>query len=192
MAIVTHGTTLAGFKAIMARSGKIETDSPWTVSQDDGKMYFYHAESVGEAYGYEEPEYSVDAAANLSFEAGRLQYAVAGEGGQVVVLVCDIPDSSLELDYSCNGDCSVMSEARAMDCDEFDPAWIVEIRTCDFNVWDCPFILACAWDNSLFNKWVVPENLQKVVERVKEVHCESLYDFELESENVAEFIAQNA
>lgn len=198
MALVTHGTTLAGFKAIMAQMGKgVLGVAPWTVSDNDGQMYFFDVKSVGEDYGHdydEEQNEAINVTANQSFEAARLQYAVQGLGGQVVVLVCDIPDDMLELDYSCHGDSDAMPNARAVACYDFDPSWIVNIQVADFDQWDCVAALACVWDNELFNGGEVPLKLAQLVESVKG-NCElfeSLYDYDLESVDVQEFIANNA
>lgn len=196
MALVTHGTTLAGFKAIMAGAGKSLDHNPWTVSDNDGQMYFFDVESVGRDYGHdydEEQTEALNVTANQSFEAARLQYAAKGQGGQVVVLICDVPDDMLELDYSCHGDSDAMPHARAVPCDEFNPKWIVDIQVADFDQWDCVAALACVWGNDLFNRDEVPEKLAALVDMVSG-NCElydSLYDFDLQSVDVQEFITNN-
>lgn len=192
MALVTHGTTLAGFKAIMAGEGKASLGTaPWTVSDNDGQMYFYSAIGCYVDWHGEQPEGAVDTtpAANQSFEAARLQYAVKGLGGQVVVLVCDIPDDLLELDYSCHGDSSAMPNARAIACCDFDPAWIVDIQVANFDQWDCVPALLCVWSNELFNQGEVPERLAKLIESIghSDDLYEGLYDYSLESVDVQEF-----
>lgn len=200
MALVTHGTTLAGFKAIMKGEGKASLGAaPWTVSDNDGQMYFFDVKATGEDYGCNindegDREDAITYTANLSFEAARLQYAVQGKGGQVVVLVCDIPSDLLELDYSCHGDSDAMPNARAIACCDFDPAWIVDIRVADFDQWDCVAVLACIWGNGLFNQGEVPERLAQLVEAVSGDHgfFDSLYDFHLESVHVPTFIENNA
>ena len=197
MALVTHGTTLAGFKAIMAGAGKSLEHNPWTVSDNDGQMYFYDVKSVGEEYGHdydEEQTEAINATCNQAFEAARLQYAAKGQGGQVVVLICDIPDDMLELDYSCHGDSDAMPHARAVPCSDFDPKWIVDIKVADFDVWDCVAALLCVWGNELFNRGEVPERLSVIVENCQGVDglYDCLYGFELESVDVQEFIAKNA
>jgi hypothetical protein len=197
MALVTHGTTLAGFKAIMAGAGKDDLGhSPWTVSDNDGQMYFFDVKATGDDYGHDYDDEQTDAincTANQSFEAARLQYAVQGKGGQVVVLICDVPDDMLELDYSCHGDSDAMPNARAVPCSDFDPKWIVDIQVADFDQWDCVAALACVWGNELFNTGSVPLKLAQLVESVKGNYelTESLYDFELVSVDVQEFIANN-
>lgn len=198
MALVTHGTTLEGFKAIMAGAGKADLGSaPWTVSDNDGQMYFYDVKSVGEDYGHdydEEQTEAINATCNQSFEAARLQYAVQGKGGQVVVLICDVPDDMLELDYSCHGNSDAMPNARAVPCSDFDPAWIADIKVADFDQWDCVAALACVWDNDMFNREEVPERLAQLVNQIgySDGLFESLYEFELESVDVQEFVKENA
>jgi len=200
MAIVTHGTTLAGFKAIMSKEGKSLVHAPWTVSDNDGIMYFYDANSTGGDHGYcpeDEADDCRTAAANQSFEAARLQYAAKGQGGLVVVLVCDIPDDKLDLDYSCHGDSDRMPNARSIACESFDPSWIVEIRTETFDQWDCIPALLCVWDNTLFNKEEIPQGLATTVDIMHEAGSnyaliESLYDFELRTVDMEEFIHENA
>lgn len=204
MALVTHGTTIEGFKAIMSQQGKgVLGVAPWTVSDNDGQMYFYDVHATGEEYGHGDPEEegfdvfgAIDAACNQSFEAARLQYAVQGKGGQVVVLVCDIPDHMLELDYSCHGDSDAMPNARAVACCDFDPSWIVDIQVATFDQWDCVSALLCVWGNELFNRGEVPERLASVVDALDNGNnwalAETLYNYSLESVDVQEFIANNA
>lgn len=200
MALVTHGTTLEGFKAIMAQMGKgVLGVAPWTVSDNDGQMYFFDVRSVGEDYGHdydEEQTEAINCTANQSFEAARLQYAVQGKGGQVVVLVCDIPDDMLELDYSCHGDSDAMPNARAVACCDFDPSWIVDIKVATFDQWDCVAALLCVWGNELFNRGEVPERLANLVDALDNGNnwalTETLYEYSLESVDVQEFIANNA
>ncbi|WYV99615.1 hypothetical protein Kassivere_00106 [Pseudomonas phage vB_PpuM-Kassivere] len=200
MALVTHGTTLEGFKAIMAGNGKCTLGpAPWTVSDNDGCMYFFDVKSVGADYGHdieEEQTEAIQVTCNQSFEAARLQYAVQGKGGQVVVLVCDVPDQLLELDYSCHGDSDAMPNARAIGETEFDPAWIVDIRVAEFDQWDCVAALLCVWGNDLFNRGSVPERLVSLVNTLDNGNnwelAETLYEYSLESVDVKEFIANNA
>jgi hypothetical protein len=189
---------MQGFKDIIAGKGKSLAASPWTVSDNDGQMYFFDVAATGEDYGHsidDELEDAINVTCNQSFEAARLQYAVNGQGGQVVVLVCDIPDDMLELDYSCHGDSDAMPNARAVPCCDFDLKWIVDIKVGAFDQWDCVAALACVWGNQLFNHGAVPEKLAALVDNVAG-NCDglydSLYDYELVSvQNVSEFIQAN-
>lgn len=183
MAIVTHGTTLDGFKAIMGNKGKQGLPAPWTVSDNDNQMYFYDAVAVSEEWG---DEYSPEPAQRQSSEQAVLQLCSGGYGGTVVVLTCDIPDDLLEQDYSCDN----MENARCIPCDSFDPSWIVEIHTREVDQWVIPLHLACILDNSMFNTSQIPETLLTLAQAVGYNDC--IYEFELDQQDVKSFIEDNA
>lgn len=154
MAILTHGTTEQGLKAILSGSGKTLC-SLWDCSDRDDYMYFYDAKDVAEDYGRDEDEDGTDDAVRQSLENAQLQLVTEGAGGKIFSLVCEVPDDLIELDDSCPN----MQHARRIECEKFDPKWIVAIYTHDVNIWSLPFILSSVITNDLVAEWNVSSEL---------------------------------
>lgn len=184
MAILTHGTTLEGFKAIMAGNGKADLPAPWTVSDNDGAMYFYDAAAVAGDYGCD--EFDASYARNASYENATLQVAMTAKSGLVVVLTCDIPDDILEVDYSCDN----MEHARSIGCDEFKLEYITAIHICEIDQWSIPFLIQGVIDNPMFNVGELPPKLLKLATVCG--YDDDHFDYELIEVEKEKFIRDNA
>ena len=88
---LTHGTTLEGFKAIMAGIGKHDQPNPWTVSDNDDQMYFYDSVAVAEDYGRDEDDLCHGDSVNSSFENARLQIAFTGKSNTCLLYTSPSP-----------------------------------------------------------------------------------------------------
>lgn len=188
---LTHGTTLGGFKAIMAGVGKHDQPNPWTVSDNDSQMYFYDAVAVAEDFGREGDELPCHGdSVNSAFENARLQIAFTGKSNTAVVIVCEVPEHIIEMDSSCEN----MPHARSIQCEEFDPSWITHIYTCDVDMWDAPQILACVSDNDMFNWGEVPEKLVRLSKILAKNGdgFDDLYDYDMIPQTMEKFIKDNA
>lgn len=187
---LTHGTTLEGFKAIMAGIGKHDQPNPWTVSDNDGQMYFYDSVAVAEDYGRDEGDLCHGDAVNSSFENARLQIAFTGKSDTAVVIVCEVPEHLIELDSSCEN----MPHSRSIQCGGFNPEWITHIYTCGVDIWEIPYILACVVQNHLFNWGDVEEKLVKLANVLanSDDGFDDLYDYDMALQELDQFIKVNA
>lgn len=187
---LTHGTTLEGFKAIMAGIGKHDQPNPWTVSDNDGQMYFYDSVAVAEDYGRDEDDLCHGDAVNSSFENARLQIAFTGKSDTAVVIVCEVPEHLIELDSSCEN----MPHSRSIQCGDFSPEWITHIYTCGVDIWEIPYILACVVQNHLFNWGDVEEKLVKLANVLanSDDGFDDLYDYDMALQELDQFIKVNA
>ena len=160
MASLVHGTTAEGFKAIMSKAGKCGLGSPWTVSDNDGMMYFYDAVQVGEEWGCDSDDEAIERAAMQAAEQAELQYACQGKAGDIIVLVCNVPDDIVEVDTSCEN----MEHCRMIPCDSFDASMIVSAFHTALDIWQVPYVLASVMSNSYFNTADIPANLLRLAE----------------------------
>lgn len=162
MATLIHGTTSKGFKAIINGEGKAGLHNPWSVSDNDGMMYFFDAEQILSECGFDEESEAIAQGVNQAFEQARLQWACRGEAGDIVVMVCDVPDDIVEVDTSCPN----MEHCRMIPCGSFNESMIKRVFTGSMDIWEVPSILGCVLGNDIFNTYELPEKLLSLAERI--------------------------
>lgn len=186
MALFTHGTTLEGLKAILTGAGKSELSNPWTVSDNDGQMYFYAVEKALDEW--DTIEEALESCQRASMENARMQAAFTGKPTDVYVLTCEIDPDLLEDDYSCENMGGVASQ---MACTDFDIGTVVAVHKLELSIWDYPVVLACMLNNNLFNWGEVDPRLMALAKNVSDDAFDSLYEHELQEVDKEELVKLN-
>lgn len=157
MAIVYHGTTKENLNRILTGEGK--QSGPWTVSDLDNMMYFWNQSKLLESG--EDIEIGID----YAFDAASTQAALKGENTELYVLECEINDSILEDDYSCEN----MEMASCINISDFNLNMIKKVYKADFNKWHAPYHIAWLLGNMYFNQsQVIDETLLDIAQTIRD------------------------
>lgn len=171
-AIVYHGTTKAGYEAIMAKKSINEKSiSVWNCSERDSNFYVW---GLFDEYRDEDKSYRENDCRNRAIDSAQCQAAINGEN-EIYVLGFEVEidpereeseedfSEDIELDSSCEN----MSGAFTLLFDGEVIPEPSEVWRCDFNQYLSPFIVSSLLDNPHFNDWNADETLLKAAEIIK-------------------------
>lgn len=140
--------TRTAFEAFKAGQGKRDMVAPWSVSDNDGMMYFYSALKVSQEYGdMPESEYTESMGISRAYESASIQAALQGET-EIIVLCMDLS----EVEYSDDNSCENMAYiADCAACEDVSTAQIVKAYSLPYSQYLTPFTIAGLLDNEYFN-----------------------------------------
>lgn len=164
-----HGITAKAYEQYKLRQGKSGVVSPWVCSDNDGYTYVWPLSTCCE--GVDDPEEARHIGIRLARECALTQASVNNDE-KVYVIVVDIPEDVLDVDYSCEN----MENARYIPENAFYNYNPVEILEFDCPIYWHPFIISGVFDNYQFNKSAINEDLLQFAKVCKGGENSALYD----------------
>lgn len=158
-----HGMTRKAFEAFKAGKGKSELITPWSVSDNDGCMYFYSAAKIKNEYCNEGDtdeilQYGIDNA----YSSGSIQAAMSGDN-EVIVLCLNLSDVCYSDDYSCENMAYIADYAN---CDSVQMQHVIKAYSLPYVQYMAPFTIAGLLNNNYFNTYDVDPTLLKFAEQI--------------------------
>lgn len=171
---VVHGTTKAGYNAIINRTGK--ESGPWYCSDCDGFTYVYPFDKVEKEWGTEGDEETEQRALQLSFESAQIQ-TVHNTETTLIALIIEVPDHLLDEDFSCE---NMESIASCFNIAEWDKVTILDVYECETNIYHKPFVLAGLLGMEQFNDEGIEPVLYKTAQVIadSQVFMEEILEFD--------------
>lgn len=153
--ICYHGTTEKGLKAIL--EGGRKPNNPWSVSDNDGCMYFWPSDKLADEYLTDNIE---DQGIQRGFESAQVQAAVSQEE-KLIVISINVPDEMLSDDLSCE---NMENTASYIYCSDFNKSMIVKTFEFTMNKWAFPFVIKSLLNNEYFNEYCIEDDLLRVAQ----------------------------
>lgn len=159
-----HAMSKTAFNAFMQNKGKTDLIAPWTVSDNDGYMYFYSLQK--NLSNWDDAEQAADECKRSAYWNAQLQAAISGDS-EIIILGFNLEHSGV--DYSDDLSCENMQDsADCARCSDITPAMVIEAYKAECNPWLAPFTLAGALDNPYFNIGAIPPLLFKAAQAISE------------------------
>lgn len=171
---VVHGTTKAGYNAIINRTGK--ESGPWYCSDRDGCTYVYPFDKVEKEWVTEDEEETEQRALQMAFESAQIQ-TVHNTETTLVAIVIEVPDNLLDDDFSCE---NMDSIASCFNIADWDKVTILNVYECETNIYHKPFVLAGLIGMEQFNDEGIEPALYKTAKIIadSQVFIEEILEFD--------------
>ena len=164
-----HGMTESAFK-YWIQGKESYAISPWIVSDNDGCTYLHTIEHALEETG--DSEYAKDFAIRQAKESAIIQAAMNNDNG-VFVIEIEVPDSMLNIDYSCDN----MQHCRYITESEFNALRDkARIHSFSVNSYLHIFRIAGLLNNRHFNKYALDEEIVEAAQIVSNTDFSDIYD----------------